>query len=370
MKIHIGSNIRRLRGEKGATQEQLAEAMNVTCAAVSKWERGETLPDITLLQPLAYYFGVTLDELMGYDRERVRAQIDEALDECQRQYLTGTPAGVEAAREIITNAYREYPGDYRVMSRYMWFVAGDMADNDPEILLKHKDEFLSICEKILDGSSDDRIRLGAWNMRAKILHAEGKTDEALEIYKSKFADWYQTKGQKSEQLFAKNTDEYYHWVRLNMYELFWFAADKLGRAVYFDKGLTSGEKAEKALLYGKILTEAYQKTGDDAFLIIAHGFLGRMENDLCCRGGADGDVARVMEKNLQTLEILSENAWENSVMKEAVFAKNSFWAGAEDDPAGHLAASRRAAKDGRKAELLKCPEYLRVIEKYAPNNRG
>lgn len=370
MKMNIGSNIRRLRGEKGATQEQLAEAMNVTCAAVSKWERGETLPDITLLQPLAYYFGVTLDELMGYDRERVKAQIDGALDECQRQYLTGTPAGIEAAREIITNAYREYPGDYRVMSRYMWFIAGDMADNNPEILLEHKDEFLSICEKILDGCSDDQIRLGAWNMRAKILHAEGKTDEALEIYKSKFADWYQTRGQKSEQLFAKNTDDYYHWVRLNMYELFHFAADKLGRAVYFDKNLTSGEKAEKALLYGKVLTEAYQKTGDDVFLIIANGFLGRMENDLCCRGGADGDVARVMEKRLQTLAILGENAWNNGVMKEAVFAKNSFWAGAEDDPAGYLAVSRKAAKDGRRAELLKCPEYLSALEKYAPESRG
>ena len=63
MKMTIGSNIRRLRTEKGVTQEQLAEAMNVTCAAVSKWERSETYPDITLLQPLAFYFGVSTDEL-------------------------------------------------------------------------------------------------------------------------------------------------------------------------------------------------------------------------------------------------------------------------------------------------------------------
>ena len=46
--------------------------MNVTCAAVSKWERGETYPDITLLQPLAYFFEVTLDELMGYDQKKFR----------------------------------------------------------------------------------------------------------------------------------------------------------------------------------------------------------------------------------------------------------------------------------------------------------
>lgn len=43
MKITIGTNIKRLRSDKGITQEQLAEAMNVTCAAVSKWERRDSL---------------------------------------------------------------------------------------------------------------------------------------------------------------------------------------------------------------------------------------------------------------------------------------------------------------------------------------
>ena len=71
MKITIGTNIKRLRSDNGITQEQLAEAMNVTCAAVSKWERGETYPDISMLQPLAFYFGVSLDVLMGYDKEKV-----------------------------------------------------------------------------------------------------------------------------------------------------------------------------------------------------------------------------------------------------------------------------------------------------------
>ncbi len=64
MNILIGENIKRLRKEKNITQEQLAVAMNVTCAAVSKWERAETYPDITLLSPLAFYFGITIDELI------------------------------------------------------------------------------------------------------------------------------------------------------------------------------------------------------------------------------------------------------------------------------------------------------------------
>ncbi len=65
MEIAIGENIKKLRRSKGITQEQLAEVLNVTNAAVSKWERGGSLPDITLLLPLAEYFGVSVDELLG-----------------------------------------------------------------------------------------------------------------------------------------------------------------------------------------------------------------------------------------------------------------------------------------------------------------
>ena len=50
MKMTIGANIKRLRMAKNTTEEQLSVAMNVTCAAVSKWERGETYPDITLIR--------------------------------------------------------------------------------------------------------------------------------------------------------------------------------------------------------------------------------------------------------------------------------------------------------------------------------
>ena len=43
MEMRIGANIKRLRTAKNITQEQLSAAMNITCAAVSKWERGEII---------------------------------------------------------------------------------------------------------------------------------------------------------------------------------------------------------------------------------------------------------------------------------------------------------------------------------------
>ena len=356
MKITIGNNIKRLRIAKGITQEELSTAMNVTCAAVSKWEREETYPDITLLQPLAYYFGVSLDELMGYDREKVQAQIDETI----ASYKNYRKSDYKKAREIIISAYHDYPNDYWVMYYYMWDIAGDLADNDPKVLIARKEELLHICERIFAGCTDEEIRLSAWNMRAKILHAEGKTEEALEIYNTKFTDWYTTKEQKSEQLFAKDTDEYYFHVQKNMYELADFAADKLGRKVFFDSSLSMEEKTKHALLCGDLLLGAFEQTGEAFFLITAKSFLTRMENDMVFRGGTDEQVTAIMEKNLQAALMLTECA----PLWCACFDRRP-----ADEQSETLIARevgyRANAKEGRRAELMKNPAYVAVLNKYA-----
>ena len=66
MSMNIQKTITDLRKEKGYTQEKLAEMLGVTTAAVSKWECGNSYPDITLLPQLAEIFGVSLDYLFDY----------------------------------------------------------------------------------------------------------------------------------------------------------------------------------------------------------------------------------------------------------------------------------------------------------------
>ncbi len=355
MEMTIGANIKRLRTAKNITQDQLSVAMNVTCAAVSKWERGDTYPDITLLQPLAYYFGVTLDELMGYNQEKIQAEIDEIIALYRKHW------NEKKGREIIVKAHRDYPNDYWIMHYYMWNLGGDLADNDPAVLIEHKEEFRAICEKILEGCTEESLRLGAWNMRAKILHAEGKTEEAREIYKTKFTDWYTTSGQKIEQLFAKDTSEYYFHVQKNMYELVDFAADKLGRTLFFNPSISMEEKTTRALRYGKLMLSAFEETGEAFFLMLVNSFLGRMENDLLNRGATDEQVISVMEKNLYAMKKIVEIRVKNEALNRA-FDRY------DEAKMGNFFKfnldCRANATSGRRAELLKNPKYMAILDEY------
>ena len=60
-----GTTIRELRERKKLTQAELAEKLNVSDKTVSKWETGKGYPDITLLEPIAGVFGISLTELLS-----------------------------------------------------------------------------------------------------------------------------------------------------------------------------------------------------------------------------------------------------------------------------------------------------------------
>lgn len=72
-----GAFIRRCRTERGLSQQQLASELHVTREAVSKWENGRGLPDVSLLQPLAQALGVSVSELLLSEKG---ARDEEALN--------------------------------------------------------------------------------------------------------------------------------------------------------------------------------------------------------------------------------------------------------------------------------------------------
>lgn len=78
----FGTFLSQLRKEKGMTQKDLAERLFVSDKAVSKWERGLSLPDVTLLQPLADLMEVTISELLS--GQRIQAETPLTAQEAER----------------------------------------------------------------------------------------------------------------------------------------------------------------------------------------------------------------------------------------------------------------------------------------------
>ncbi len=81
--MELNNTVLSLRTEKGYTQEQFAGMLGVSAAAVSKWERGNAYPDITLLPKIAEVFNVSVDYLLGYD-VTCKKTISEVISEANR----------------------------------------------------------------------------------------------------------------------------------------------------------------------------------------------------------------------------------------------------------------------------------------------
>ena len=70
--VKIGKFLQELRKEKGLTQEQLAEKMNVARRTVSRWETGSNMPDLDILIELADYYEVDLREILSGERSKAK----------------------------------------------------------------------------------------------------------------------------------------------------------------------------------------------------------------------------------------------------------------------------------------------------------
>lgn len=84
-KKSIGSFIAALRKAGGLTQRELAEKLNVSDKAVSRWEREESLPDLSLIPAIAEIFGVTADELLRGERRKEGESLPRAEEKSEKQ---------------------------------------------------------------------------------------------------------------------------------------------------------------------------------------------------------------------------------------------------------------------------------------------
>ena len=354
MELNIGMNIKRLRLAKGLTQEQLAELLTISTAAVSKWEAKNTYPDITMLFPLAEIFGVTVDELLGYDEAKAKADVDKILAEYQRLYVEGRFA---EGKELIVNARKKYPHDYRIMNKYMWDVAGGSAGNDSKTLLKNKDELTQLCDCILEGCTQDDLRAEAINMKAKLLHAAGDTEAALEIL-SKLPAWHAPI--MKEQLFGKDTTEYRYWNKKNCYGLLDVMSIKLARIIRFDPTLSVAEKIERLELMAEAFAEMSKRKDLECFCIGEESIYAILAGMLTADNAPIDDVIRIREKQFASMERIMKLAETDDVLKEQI--KSTY---KSDDMVAWQLNRLLNSPHPQFAKLRENKKYLEMLNKWA-----
>ncbi len=129
----IGEIIRTLRHAQGYTQEELAELLAVSGQAVSKWENGMSMPDISMIVPLASVFGVSTDVLFDTathsDEEAVSTILREAESLVRDENGKATKDGLYASYTLAREGLRRYPA---AMPLHMYALERGIALAYPE----------------------------------------------------------------------------------------------------------------------------------------------------------------------------------------------------------------------------------------------
>ncbi len=172
MELNIGSAIRRLRQERNVTQEELANAIGVTAQAVSKWERAEGYPDITLLPEIAGFFGVDLNTVCGLDQKKERAEIWRIIQASRE--AESYEDGVRIARDGL----QQYPQSYLLKKHLAEQLLGCLGRWTPP--KETLDEVIRLYEDIIEHCTEQYLRSDAMASVCRVYGLAGQHEKAVE----------------------------------------------------------------------------------------------------------------------------------------------------------------------------------------------
>ena len=174
--LNMNETIRARRRAIGLTQEQMAERLGVSAAAVSKWELGASYPDIALLPALARLLGIDLNTLLGFEREPDRNEISSMLQSINElAKAQGMNAAIEHAQKLL----REYPACGALLFGAAATLEGRMmmAGTPHEEKKAHEALLMSWYHRAADGHDPQAKEAAAHMLAAKYL-AQGELDRA------------------------------------------------------------------------------------------------------------------------------------------------------------------------------------------------
>lgn len=177
--FHFDEILVNKRHNKGISQGELAEFLGVSKAAVSKWETGQSYPDILLLPAIASYFQMSIDELIGYTPQLTNADITRIYQEfCLAFTKEPFEQVMERCENLIKKYYSCFPFLYR--AGLLYINHGRLAGS-PE---KEKDVYekaAGILRRVKEESTDLKLKEQALKMEAYAYLAMNRPSDALKL---------------------------------------------------------------------------------------------------------------------------------------------------------------------------------------------
>ena len=149
----LSERLKTLRKAKDMTQEQLADYMGVSPQAVSRWETGATSPDISALPQLSDLFGISIDELLGYDEVERQKEISSVIADAEEQINQNI---TEEPIIVLRGTLNKYPNNDRLLTCLMYALY--VASEDDDLCRKYDPEIISIYYRIQRYSTDNYCR--------------------------------------------------------------------------------------------------------------------------------------------------------------------------------------------------------------------
>ena len=197
MKIPIGVKIKELRLRDARKQGDLAVAIGITAQAVSRWESGGSYPDLELLPSIANFFGVSIDELFGYQNNREK-KIEAIIQKIDAFHIKGRDDDewVDECLSILRDGLAEFPQDERLMitladtlsvagcrHHHEWMYYDDEGyirhDYDVHKQNPYWDEAIKLCKTLADSAHDYEIVAKAISILVLLYRNIGENKKAI-----------------------------------------------------------------------------------------------------------------------------------------------------------------------------------------------
>ncbi|UOQ44844.1 helix-turn-helix domain-containing protein [Halobacillus salinarum] len=164
------------RKELKVTQEEIAEHVGVSRAAVSKWEKGLSYPDITLLPKLATYFNISIDTLLGYKPQLTKEQISRTYTQLAQQFSQKAFEDVEKSiEELLSEYYSCFPFVLKMAQLYLNYFP---KSTDQQSILER---VLQLSSRVKNLSGDLALVNEATMLEAFTYLQQGKPEEVLSL---------------------------------------------------------------------------------------------------------------------------------------------------------------------------------------------